>query len=166
MVGRHGYLPCLSTRADMCFSDRVGRTLDYRAIILVVDSTDRERLPIAKAELHRMATDEGLAGAAMLVLANKQDVKGYVYRSHWVFDPTAFLGGTPAPGSRQIQQLRPAFVALPRRSNRCMNAAQISEGLDLTALKDRQWHIVACSALTGKGLEEGLDWLTLRLSGK
>ena len=47
-----------------------------------------------------------------------------------------------------------------------MNAAQISDGLDLTSLRDRQWHIVACSALTGKGLEEGLDWLTLRLSGK
>jgi len=47
-----------------------------------------------------------------------------------------------------------------------MNAAQISEGLDLTSLRDRPWHIVACSALTGKGIAEGLDWLTLRLSGK
>ena len=47
-----------------------------------------------------------------------------------------------------------------------MRAAEISQGLDLTELKDRQWNIVACSALTGKGLEEGLDWLTLRLSGK
>lgn len=51
-------------------------------------------------------------------------------------------------------------------SSRCMNAAQISEGLDLTSLRDRPWHIVACSALTGKGIAEGLDWLTLRLSGK
>ncbi|CAD6582454.1 MAG: hypothetical protein CYPHOPRED_002038 [Cyphobasidiales sp. Tagirdzhanova-0007] len=93
-----------------------------RAIILVVDSTDRERLPIVKSELHKMATDENLVGAAMLVLANKQDVRG------------------------------------------CMNDVQISEGLDLTQLKDREWHIVACSALTGKGLAEGLDWLTLRLS--
>lgn len=47
-----------------------------------------------------------------------------------------------------------------------MSAAEISEGLDLTSLRDRQWHIVASSALTGKGIEEGLDWLTLRLSGK
>jgi len=47
-----------------------------------------------------------------------------------------------------------------------MNAAQISEGLDLTSLRDWPWHIVACSALTGKGIAEGLDWLTLRLSGK
>lgn len=48
------------------------------AIILVIDSTDRERLSIAKTELHKMATDENLAGTAMLVLANKQDVRGYV----------------------------------------------------------------------------------------
>lgn len=43
---------------------------------MVVDSTDRERLPLAKEELHKMAHDEALAGAAMLVMANKQDVRG------------------------------------------------------------------------------------------
>ena len=112
----------------------------YSAIILVVDSTDRERLPIAQQELHKMASDESLAGAAMLVLANKQDVRGYVPHS---------------PHSAKLNE-----------ASRCMNAAEISAGLDLTRLKDRQWHIVACSALTGKGLEEGLDWLTLRMSGK
>jgi len=45
---------------------------------MVVDSTDRERLSLAKEELHKMAHDEALAGAAMLVMANKQDVRGYV----------------------------------------------------------------------------------------
>ena len=50
--------------------------INNSAIILVVDSTDRERLPIVKSELHKMATDENLVGAAMLVLANKQDVRG------------------------------------------------------------------------------------------
>lgn len=89
-----------------------------------------------------MASDENLAGTAMLVLANKQDVRGYVLCSI---------------------SLRRALIDL---SHRCMKAAEISEGLDLTALKDRPWHIVACSALTGKGLDDGLDWLTLRLSGK
>ena len=125
-----------------------------RAIILVIDSTDRERLPIAKAELLKMANDENLAGAALLVLANKQDVRGCVGR------PAFSVGCLHAWTDR-------ACLFLPiRHISSCMNAAQISEGLDLTSLRDRQWHIVACSALTGKGLEEGLDWLTLRLSGK
>lgn len=64
-----------------------------------------------------------------------------------------------------------------------MTPAQVSEGLALTELRDRehqfktsliqrlvndvevlvcllgQWQIVACSALTGKGLMDGMDWI-------
>jgi ADP-ribosylation factor-like protein 1 len=35
----------------------------------------------------------------------------------------------------------------------------VSEQLDLPALKDRQWTIFKASALTGEGLNDGLDWL-------
>ncbi|KAK2916168.1 hypothetical protein QQF64_024628 [Cirrhinus molitorella] len=44
-------------------------------IILVVDSTDRERLTVTKEELHRMLAHEDLQNASVLVLANKQDMK-------------------------------------------------------------------------------------------
>ncbi|XP_041736665.1 ADP-ribosylation factor-like protein 5B [Coregonus clupeaformis] len=44
-------------------------------VILVVDSTDRERLTLNKDELHRMLAHEDLKNAAILVLANKQDMK-------------------------------------------------------------------------------------------
>ncbi|XP_014059507.1 ADP-ribosylation factor-like protein 5C isoform X1 [Salmo salar] len=44
-------------------------------VILVVDSTDRERLTLNKDELHRMLEHEDLQNAAILVLANKQDMK-------------------------------------------------------------------------------------------
>ncbi|KNZ61519.1 uncharacterized protein VP01_138g5 [Puccinia sorghi] len=97
-----------------------------QALIMVVDSTDRARLDLAREELHRVASDPELSsqagsdGACLLIFANKQDVKG------------------------------------------CMNPAQVSEGLALTELKDRQWQIVACSALTGKGLMEGMDWIAHR----
>lgn len=40
-----------------------------------------------------------------------------------------------------------------------MNAAEVSEGLGLTAIRNRQWAIFQCSALKGTGLNEGLDWL-------
>uniref|UniRef100_A0A3Q0RLS9 ADP-ribosylation factor-like 5C n=1 Tax=Amphilophus citrinellus TaxID=61819 RepID=A0A3Q0RLS9_AMPCI len=45
-------------------------------VILVVDSTDRERLTVTKEELHRMLAHEDLQNAAILILANKQDMKG------------------------------------------------------------------------------------------
>ena len=45
------------------------------AVMLVVDSTDRERIPIIKTELERMLSSEQLKSAVLLVFANKQDVK-------------------------------------------------------------------------------------------
>ena len=38
-------------------------------------------------------------------------------------------------------------------------ASDLSVGLNLTAIKDRAWQIQACSAKTGEGLSEGMQWL-------
>ncbi len=60
-----------------------------------------------------------LAGASLLVLANKQD-----------------LGGA-------------------------LNVVDISEVLDLRGddISGRHWTICGCSAMTGEGLEGGIDWI-------
>jgi ADP-ribosylation factor-like protein 1 len=39
-----------------------------------------------------------------------------------------------------------------------MNAAEVSEALGLSTLKNRQWSIFKTSAVKGEGLNEGLDW--------
>ncbi|KYR00159.1 ARF-like protein [Tieghemostelium lacteum] len=41
----------------------------------------------------------------------------------------------------------------------CLTEAQVSEGLKLTSLKNRQWAIFKTSAIQGVGIYEGLDWL-------
>ncbi|KAF7722852.1 ADP-ribosylation factor-like protein 5A [Apophysomyces ossiformis] len=97
--------------------------VNTKAVIMVIDSTDTNRLHIAKQELHQMMENEQLRDASLLVFANKQDVKD------------------------------------------ALSAAKISEILSLTSLKDRQWHIQACSALSGDGLFEGLDWVVLQIAG-
>lgn len=40
-----------------------------------------------------------------------------------------------------------------------LSAADISIGLNLPAIRDRAWQIQACSAKTGEGLTEGMEWL-------
>lgn len=40
------------------------------------------------------------------------------------------------------------------------NAGDLSEIFSLHEIKGHDWHIQGCCALTGEGLEEGLDWLT------
>jgi len=43
-----------------------------QGVIFVVDSTDEERMPEARDELHRIMEEESLRGTVLLVLANKQ----------------------------------------------------------------------------------------------
>ena len=87
------------------------------AVVLVVDSMDPDRLPLVYEELTAIAGSEELRTAALLVLANKQDVNG------------------------------------------AMSAVEISQQLKLHASKLASWQIQPCSALTGAGLAEGMDWL-------
>ncbi|XP_003739728.1 ADP-ribosylation factor-like protein 5B [Galendromus occidentalis] len=93
-------------------------------LIVVVDSTDRERLHLTKEELWKMLSHEDLTKASVLVYANKQDVKG------------------------------------------CMSPTEISQQLNLTAIKKHRWQIQACCALTGEGLTQGLEWITAQLKSK
>lgn len=45
---------------------------------------------------------------------------------------------------------------------------QIAEALELNSEKfsSRHWSIVACSAVTGAGLLEGMDWMTDDISSR
>lgn len=40
-------------------------------------------------------------------------------------------------------------------------AGEISEALRLGELRDRNWSIMACSAVDGSGVHEGMDWLVV-----
>ena len=88
------------------------------------DQPKAKEVNLAREELHRIAQDEQVTKAPILVWANKQDIKG------------------------------------------AMTPSEISESLALTAFRERTWQIFGCSALTGKGLTEGLDWLAGTLGAK
>jgi len=105
---------------------RVWRTyyVGAHGVVLVVDSMDRERLPLLREELTALTTSEELRTAALLVLANKQDLDG------------------------------------------AMTAVEITQQLQLHANKQHAWQIQPCSALTGTGIYEGMDWLAHTLKNK
>ena len=47
-----------------------------------------------------------------------------------------------------------------------MSVSEVTEKLGLTELRERKWFIQACTATTGDGLYEGLDWLSAQLKDK
>uniref|UniRef100_A0A8C7XG00 ADP-ribosylation factor-like 8 n=1 Tax=Oryzias sinensis TaxID=183150 RepID=A0A8C7XG00_9TELE len=108
-------------------------------IILVVDSTDRERLAISKEELYRMLAHEVKTSphSRAVFEAAGSDFQRRV----------ALL--CPLP-----QDLRKAAVLIfanKQDMKDCMSAAEISKYLTLSSIKDHPWHIQSCCALTGEG---------------
>eukprot|EP01051_Picozoa_sp_SAG22_P013711 SAG22_NODE_1567_length_4104_cov_2.041698_2_plen_168_part_00 len=92
------------------------------ALVYVVDSSDRKRLDETGVELNSLLEEDSLAGVALLVFANKNDLL------------------TAA------------------------EASEIADSLYLHVIRDRTWQIQSCSAKTGDGLEEGLNWLVDNMS--
>lgn len=88
-------------------------------LIFVIDSADQRRMEMCKVELHQLLTQEKLAGASLLIFANKQDLSG------------------------------------------ALTQEEIAKVLDLTTIGEtgRHWRIVGCSAWTGDGLIQGVDWI-------
>mmetsp|Transcript_23593 Transcript_23593/g.36882 ORF Transcript_23593/g.36882 Transcript_23593/m.36882 type:complete len:180 (-) Transcript_23593:294-833(-) len=41
---------------------------------------------------------------------------------------------------------------------------EVSESLALVNIRDRKWHVQACSAKTGDGLQKGMEWLVASIN--
>jgi tripartite motif-containing protein 23 len=96
--------------------------LNTQALIFVLDASSRERISESKMELAKLLSEKELKDAALLILANKQDVAG------------------------------------------CSSIEDIADSFSLYKLCcGRSWHIQACDAKSGNGLQEGLDWLCRQL---
>ncbi len=94
------------------------------ACILVVDSTDRDRMSMVKEELWKLLANEDLSSTVILVFANKQELSNAI------------------------------------------SPADIAESLNLQGIKSHSWNIQPCCALTGDGLNEGIDWITQKILEK
>jgi len=96
--------------------------LNTQAVIFVLDSSNQDRLSEAHSELVKLLSEKELKDAALLILANKQDVGG------------------------------------------CASIESVTDQFSLYKLCcGRSWHIQACDAKSGDGLQEGLEWLSRQL---
>jgi len=93
-------------------------------LIWVVDSADKRRLLDCVKELHELLVEERLAGATLLVFANKQDLPG------------------------------------------ALSADEIKDALDLDSISTHHWSILPCSAVSGKNLLQGIDWILDDISSR
>ena len=117
-----------------------------QTIIFVVDSEDREQLETAKAELWNILDHEDTKGANILVFANKQ------------VEP-----------KKKIKVLCNCYFGafFTCKDRPCaLSCIELTDKLGLPKITDRSWNMQSCSAVTGKGLYEGMDWIVEQLEKK
>lgn len=122
-----------------------------------MDSTDATRLMDCRDELKKLLVEEvreviatwisltdiqRLMGASLLVFKNKSDVPGCMseeeIRKVWMH----------AVGLRVLSAVQLRHSELTRW-----------QALELDEIKTHRWKIIASSAVTGVGLQEGVDWV-------
>lgn len=108
-------------------------------IVWVIDSSDVSRLGMVRGELDKVLQQERLAGASLLIWANKQDLAGSLSMTEIA----------------KALQLRVHPDQIDHDSSTVEDMPKNEIGNDL----DRHWSIQACSAMTGEGLLEGMEWL-------
>ncbi|XP_015444126.1 ADP-ribosylation factor-like protein 2 isoform X1 [Pteropus alecto] len=126
-------------------------------LIWVVDSADRQRMQDCQRELQSLLVEERLAGATLLVFANKQDLPGALssnaIRECWHGSVRRALA--PCGADASSPEARGGF---PEQG--------LEEALELDSIHSHHWCIQGCSAVTGENLLPGIDWLLDDISSR
>ncbi|UNI13979.1 hypothetical protein JDV02_000665 [Purpureocillium takamizusanense] len=112
------------------------------ALIWVVDATDRLRIGDCKDELHGLLLEEVSAVRGCKLDGN-------------VFVDDANRGG----GKQRLAGASLLIFANKTDVDGCMDEQEIRTALRLDEIRTHQWHVLRCSAMTGKNLQEGLAWV-------
>jgi ADP-ribosylation factor-like protein 2 len=107
----------------------------------VVDSTDLKRLRDCKVELMDILKEEKLAGASLLVFANKQDVIG-------------------AMTAEEIATALDLTTTCSSSDNNINSDNSSSVGSISGMTKKRRWRVQRCSAVSGEGVLSGFEFIT------
>jgi small GTP-binding protein len=170
-------------------------------LIWVVDSCDEARLQVCQHEMQQVLQQERLAGATLLVFANKQDLLVVQSQSSSSLASSSSSsqphnnhdnntnsdhdemgcgdGGVPQNNKDDATLLETASTStttLAAATTTTTTAAaalscdEISQALELNDQNirhdQRHWSIQPCSAVTGQGLVEGIDWLVEDISNR
>ena len=123
---------------------------------MVVDSTDRARVPLAKVS--------PTAPVARIVLGLLFGGMGDCWEG-LLTQPLRFACTriqdelSKVASSDDLKGAVLLVFANKQDLKDSMTAAELSSSLNLHSIKNHDWHIQACSAKKGEGLKEGFDWI-------
>ena len=119
------------------------------AVVLVIDSMDRERLPLVREELASITANEVPNSILLLALM-----------------AAPYTSGACHARAQELRRAVLLVLANKQDLEGAMTPVEITQQLKLHLNKEHSWQIQPCSALTGSGLFEGMDWVAHTLRTK
>lgn len=138
---------------------------NVEGIIFVVDSTDSLRLVVARDELEMLLkhqnidyiNDEPIASDGQednLEKISDTSITGEELNSRQKISNNTKNG-------KEIPIL---FFANKMDLKEALSTVKISQTLGLHQLPHQQWHVQASNAITGEGIQEGIDWFLVQIA--
>jgi len=145
-------------------------------LIFVIDSNDRERLPIpkyqsnvystAKDELHRMLQEDEAQHIPLLIYANKQDLPQSLSTEE-VIESLGVYVETKMDWKKFSDECELQKYVNEQGIIRCIYDFLPGVTYDeVNPSLQRDVHVQGCCATTGEGLYEGLEWLFQAMAKK
>lgn len=141
-------------------------------IIFVVDSTDALRLVVARDELemllkHQQVVLENINQQMVNGENNTDNGDGNGTDESNKNDPTNNGNNTNRPSStttKSKSDIPILFFANKMDLKEALPTVKICQTLGLHQLPHKQWHVQSSNAITGEGIQEGIDWLLVQLA--
>ena len=130
---------------------------EAHAVIWMLDSTDAERFTDARAELEAVMGSELLTGKPLLLFVNKQDLP--TARSPEELEEY-FRETVEKAGPGQKAAAVEGGAAVEAEPSDVEGGSGVGGGAAPLAGPQRQWRAQGICALSGDGVEDGLQWLT------
>ncbi|VBB26596.1 unnamed protein product [Acanthocheilonema viteae] len=132
-------------------------------LIYVIDSCDRKRfdetgmvkklMVLTAQNIRSAAVFSGDIGALKLLLV----IKNYALKDRFERELFELLD------EEKLKNVPLLVYANKQDLVTAAKANEIAEGLQLLSIRDRSWQIQACSAVTGEGIKDGMDWISKNL---
>lgn len=139
---------------------------NVEGILFVVDSTDALRLVVARDELEMLLKHQNLfSSASNNENSNKKDDESEKKSINNETDTIASTSSSTNGARRDSKQEIPIlFFANKMDLKDALPSVKISQTLGLQSFPHDQWHVQASNAITGEGIQEGIDWLIFQIA--
>ncbi|TSL04398.1 ADP-ribosylation factor-like protein 3 [Bagarius yarrelli] len=153
--------------------DNPGKTLMQKRSLGEVKATERQGFNIKSVNCHGMKLSVWDIGGQRKIRSfwNKYlentDLLIYVIDSadKKRFEETG-LELSELIGDENLKGVPVLIFANKQDLTTASTASEIAEGLNLHTYRDREWQIQACSAISGEGVQDGMNWISSNIVNK